>query len=351
MPQLLRGKGTAVNPAERTLRRLDAFQQRHTASAFAFGVVKKYGDDNAGSLTANMAHSLFGTVFPLLLLLVTIVGIVLGSQTGLRKDVLHSALEQFPIVGTDLERNITALHNNSIAGLAIGFIGIVWGSLSLAENGIFTMMQVWNLPGPQRPSYPKRLLRSGGFLLVLALGLLITTALTALVPLLHTAIAVTIVSEGGSAVINSAEYLLAFRILTPGPVGWRQLVPGAIVGGVVWTVLQSVGELVVGHYLRHDSAIYGLFAIVLGLFAWLYFAAELTVYSAEINVVLAHHLWPRAIVQPPLTEADQRSMAAQAHQNRRRPEQHVQVTFDGEPQTEDRFLAEEAARERANGSG
>jgi len=94
--------------------------------------------------------------------------------------------------------------------------------------------------------------------------------------------------------------------------------------------------------------LYGYFGSVLGLISFLYLAAELTVYAAEVNVVLARRLWPRAIVQPPLTEADRRVMAAQAHQNRRRPEQHVLVTFDGEPQLEARVLAEEAAS-RANG--
>jgi len=74
--------------------------------------------------------------------------------------------------------------------------------------------------------------------------------------------------------------------------------------------------------------VYGVFAIVLGLIAWIYLAVEVTVYSAEVNVVLARRLWPRAIVQPPLTEADRASMALQALQNQRRPEQHVEVTFD-----------------------
>jgi hypothetical protein len=44
--------------------------------------------------------------------------------------------------------------------------------------------------------------------------------------------------------------------------------------------------------------------------------------------VLVRRLWPRSIVQPPLTEADRASMALQALQNQRRPEQHVEVTFD-----------------------
>ena len=54
-------------------------------------------------------------------------------------------------------------------------------------------------------------------------------------------------------------------------------------------------------------------------------------YCAEINVVLARRLWPRSIVQPPLTEADRASMALQALQNQRRPEQHVEVTFNDRP--------------------
>jgi uncharacterized BrkB/YihY/UPF0761 family membrane protein len=68
-------------------------------------------------------------------------------------------------------------------------------------------------------------------------------------------------------------------------------------------VLQAVGAYLVHHDLRSDS-VYGIFATVLGLVAWIYLAAETAVYAAEINVVLARRLWPRAIVQPPLTEAD-----------------------------------------------
>jgi hypothetical protein len=66
---------------------------------------------------------------------------------------------------------------------------------------------------------------------------------------------------------------------------------------------------------------------VLGLLAWIYFGVQATVYAAEVNVVLARRMWPRAIVQPPLTEADRHSMALQALQNQRRPEQVVEVTF------------------------
>jgi hypothetical protein len=92
-------------------------------------------------------------------------------------------------------------------------------------------------------------------------------------------------------------------------------------------VLQVLGTWLVHHFLHSDS-VYGVFGVVLGLLAWIYLAVQVTVYSAEINVVLSRRLWPRSIVQPPLTEADRASMALQALQNQRRPEQHVEVTFN-----------------------
>jgi hypothetical protein len=104
-------------------------------------------------------------------------------------------------------------------------------------------------------------------------------------------------------------------------------VPGAIVGGIAWTLLQILGTYLVHHFLHSDSA-YGIFATVLGLLAWIYLAVEITVYSAEVNVVVARRLWPRSMLQPPLTEADRASMALQALQNQRRAEQLVKVTFD-----------------------
>jgi uncharacterized BrkB/YihY/UPF0761 family membrane protein len=131
--------------------------------------------------------------------------------------------------------------------------------------------------------------------------------------------------------VNFGEYLFAFRVLTSAPVPLRQLLPGAALGGVAWTLLQALGGFVVGRYLKNDNAVYGLFGIVLGLFAWVYLITKLTVYAAELNVVLARHLWPRSIVQPPLTDADRRSLTAQASQNQRRPEQRIEVTFDEEP--------------------
>jgi YihY family inner membrane protein len=316
-----------MNPVEKAIRKVDATQQRHTPLAFVFGVVKKYGDDNGGVLVSNLAYSAFVAIFPLLLVLVTILGYVASVDQTFRTDVLNAVASQVPLIGHTLTENVHQLHRASIIGLIVGLLLLIWGASGLAQAGLFTMEQVWNLPGPARPGYVQRLGRAGLFLCLLGGGVIVTTGLASLANYLPNGLAFKIPLEVVTAAFSAGMFLGAFRALTPKGVPTRKLLPGAIMGGILWTVLQVLGTYLVHHFLHSDS-VYGVFATVLGLLAWVYLATEITVYSAEINAVLSRRLWPRSIVQPPLTEADRASMALQALQNQRRPEQHVEVTFD-----------------------
>jgi YihY family inner membrane protein len=339
-----------VNRVEKVLRRVDAAQQRFPPAALIFGVMKKFGDDNAGNLTASLAFSAFICVFPLLLLFVTVLNIVLADHSGAKNDLIHSVLSQFPIVGNQL-RSISGLHRSSVVGLIVGVLGLLWGTTGLAQSGLFSMAQIWNLSGPERPNYIKRLGRSLAFLSVLGTGVVITTALAGFGTFGRHNVALGIVSEVVAVVANVATYFGVFRVLTPKVVHSRQLIAGAVFGGVVWTILQAVGGYLIGHDLHNDSA-YGIFAVVLGLVAWIYLGSEVTLYGAELNTVLARHLWPRGMVQPPLTEADQRSMALQATQNQRRPEQTVSVGFTTPAMSQQDWLSsrEVTPAEGPNGS-
>jgi YihY family inner membrane protein len=319
-----------MNPVERVIRRVDAAQQRHTPMAFIFGVVKKYGDDNGGVLVSNLAYSSFLSLFPLLLVLVTILGLVASVNPSFRTQVLNAVAGQVPLIGHQLTANVEQLRRSSVIGLIVGVIGLIWGASGLAQAGLFTMEQVWNLPGPARPGFVQRLGRAGLFLCLLGGGVIVTTGLASLSTYLPNGLAFKVPLEVITAAFNAGMYLGGFRALTPKGVPTRKLLPGAITGGIGWTILQVLGTYLVHHFLHSDS-VYGVFGIVLGLLAWITLAVEVTVYSAEINVVLARRLWPRSIVQPPLTEADRASMALQALQNQRRPEEHVEVTFDDRP--------------------
>jgi len=316
-----------MNPIERVIRRVDAAQQRFTPAAFVFGVVKKYGDDNGGVLASNLAYSAFVSLFPLLLILVTVLGLTASLDPGFKRQVLSAVAGQVPLIGKQLTGNVSVLRRSSITGLIVGFAALIWGTTGLAQSGLFTMEQVWNLPGPARPGYVQRLGRALEFIGLLGGGVLLTTGLAALSTYGTKAFYWTALAELAAAAGNVGLYLAAFRVLTPKGVPARRLVPGAVAGGIAYTLLQILGTYLVHHYLHSDS-VYGVFATVLGLIAWIYLAVQITVYAAEVNVVLTRRLWPRSIVQPPLTEADRASMALQALQNQRRPEQQVEVTFD-----------------------
>src|ERR1035438_7299862 len=95
-----------MNPAERAVRRVDGVQQRHKVTAFIFGIVKKYGDDNGGILAASLAHSSFVALFPLLLILVTIVGLVASGDQALRRQALDAVAKQVPLIGQQLASNV-----------------------------------------------------------------------------------------------------------------------------------------------------------------------------------------------------------------------------------------------------
>lgn len=315
-----------MNPLERAVRGVDGWQQRHVVPAFVFAVVKKFGDDNAGVLAANLAFVAFGALFPLLLLLTTILGLVLAGDAHLRTEVLKSALAQFPVIGNQLGQNIHALKERSTPALIVALLGLFWTSVGLSQAALFTMSQVWNLPGPERPDYLHRLLRSFAFLGVMAVGLAITTGLASFGSTGgHPFIAVAAVVV--AALVNVLQYLVAFRVLTAAVVATKKLWPGAVVGGVAWTLLQLLGGYLVGHQLHGASEVYGTFAMVIGLLAWVFLGVRVSVYAAEINTVLDRRLWPRSIVQPPLTSADKESLRLQAAEEKRRPEQHVAVSF------------------------
>jgi YihY family inner membrane protein len=317
-----------LSVVQRVLRALDRAQRAHTVPAVAFAVQKKYGDDGAGNLASLLSFSGFVTLFPLLLLAVTVLGLVLSGDPHLRGDILRSTFAQFPLMGTELRSNVHALHRNSLIGLVVAVVLLFYGSFGLAGNGIYAMEQIWNLPGTDRVNFLKRTGRSAEFILLLGAGLLVSTFLsgaatnTASRPLLVDAGAIVL-----SLLVSCGQFVLAYRVLTPSLVKTRSLLPGAIVAGIGWTVLQSLGTYLVGHQLK-NSDVYGVFAFVLGLLFWISLVTRLVAYTAELNVVLSRRLWPRSLVQPPLTPADRVVLAAQAEQNRRRPEQLVRVSFE-----------------------
>ncbi|MFB8205081.1 YihY/virulence factor BrkB family protein [Kitasatospora purpeofusca] len=315
-----------MNPIERLLRGADGFQRRHRPVAVVVAVVRKYGDDRGGLLAALITYYAFVALIPLLLLLSTVLGFVLQDHPGAQQAVLDSALADFPIIGDQIRQNVHSLQGNALA-LVIGALGLLYGALGVAQVLQHAMAEVWNVPGVKRPGYWPRLARSLLLFTVLAAGVLLSTAAAALVATTLGGRPARVGALLLSAVLNAALCLACFRVLTPATVATRALWPGCAIAGPLFTALQAFGSLLVAHELRHAGQVYGFFATVIGLLSWLYLTAQVAVYAAETNVVLTRSLWPRSILQPPLTGPDEEVLASIARQEERRPEQQVEVTF------------------------
>src|ERR1700704_1746114 len=121
-----------MNPVESVLRRVDRWQQRGHATPIAFGVVKKYGDDRGTALAAQVAFYGFISLFPLLLILTTILGFV--GNARLQDSIVGTTLQQFPIYGDQIGPDVAHPLKGSALALVIGLLSLTYGALGVAQS-------------------------------------------------------------------------------------------------------------------------------------------------------------------------------------------------------------------------
>jgi YihY family inner membrane protein len=275
--------------------RLDAFQQRHRMTAVPGAVVRKYSDDGAGRLVGQISHAAFLAVFPMLLVLLTLLGIFLDGHRALQDDIVNSALRQFPVIGADLRTNVHQLSTENSVALAVGLVWLLYGSLKLSRSAQVMMAVVWGIRRHDLPRFGRWVPRAAGFLCVLGVGFVLGGALAGLGAFGRLGTFSAWIGLMLSLVVNVLMYWAAFAVVVRIPEGERAMWPGAVLGGIGWSLLQFTGALLVNHQLRHLSNLYGTFATVLGLIWWIALGAMVTVLAAEFNVVLTRHLWPRSL--------------------------------------------------------
>ena len=223
----------------------------------------------------------FLSIFPLLLLLVTVLGFAGGGTHSLAHRIESTAFSYFPVVGSNLSSNIHALHERSVVALVVGLLFVLWGSQGALQTAQHVQAEVWNVPGAIRPNFWARLGRTGmhdrGPVRVLRGDDVAGRAR-------HDRPSRRLGRHGRGDPLAPLEYRrlrASASAAHAAPDRLEDLWPGALVGGVGWTVLQYAGGLLVAHSLQHASRLYGNFAVVLGLLAFLYLSAEVTVYAAR----------------------------------------------------------------------
>ena len=322
-----------MNAIQRPLRATDRFQQRWPALAFPIAVWSKFNDDQAGNLAALIAYYAFAALFPLLLVLVTVLNIFLKNDPSLRDTLLNSAVAQYPVIGPQIKASLGSIPGAGLP-LIIGTILLLLGARGVAGAMQNAMYVIWDIPKAERPGFPKSQLWSIALMLTVGIGFVATTFLSGLAGGVGNLINGAVAYFGAiaiSLILNVGMFWLAFRMATAWKVRWRNLRTGAVIAAVAWTILQLVGGLVVSHLLHRSSELYGTFGIVLGLLAWLYLQAQITLYVSELDVVRARKLWPRALVPPPLAEADLQAYQLYAESGLLSPDLEVEVRPAKEP--------------------
>jgi YihY family inner membrane protein len=310
------------------LHAFDRFQQRHRQLSFLVAVIKKFGDDEAGQLAALISYYAFLSLFPLLLVFVTVLGFILENDPAERERILNGALGQIPLIRDQLK-----LHSlkGSPTALAIGIAGSLLAGMGITNAAQTALNRIWHVPFKHRPNFLFARLRGLGMLAILGTMAIVSTVAAGFVGASSHGAPAVVAGIVVALAFNLATFLLAFKVLTAADVSWRELLPGAIVAAVLWQLLQLLGGYYVEHLLKRTSPLYGVFALVLGLLAWLYLGAQMTIFAAEVNVVRARRLWPRSLFGEPLLDADRRALTSSAETEERVKEENVEVDFDGPP--------------------
>jgi uncharacterized BrkB/YihY/UPF0761 family membrane protein len=316
-----------MNPLEQALRSIDRVQQRSKPIAFVFGVVKKYGDDRGGQLGALVSFYAFLSFFPLTLVIVTTTAFLAQRNPVLAERLRASSLSQFPVVGTELTSGEKALHGSGF-GLAVGIAGLLWGGLGVTQTLQYAFHEVWHVPHKDRPPFLTRLARGIGVFALLAVGVVASAFLGALGSLISNSPAAGTLGLVGSFVIVFGLLVSLFWLMSPRDTRLVDLLPGVAFAAVGWVALQTIGLRLVTHQLRRSSQLYGTIGAALGLIAFFLLATQVVLYGLEVAVVRVQRLWPRSLLQPPLTGPDRQMLITMAKQEERRPEERISIEID-----------------------
>lgn len=317
--------------------RVDRLQRRHPVLGFPIAVGYKFFDDLGAYLAALLTYYLFLSIVPVLLLVSTVLSWVLRGHPDWQQWLIDSALGEFPVIGDQLKA--PGALDGGVGAVVIGVLGALYGALGAAQAFQYAANIVWQVPRNSRPNPFAARGRSIVLLLTVGAGLLLTTIAGVVVQRYISGTPATVAIHVLGVVLAFAVFLAAFSMGTAANLKLADLWVGALVMAVGWEVLKVYGASYVNTVIKHASAINGIFAFVLGIFAFIYVAAILAVVSMEIDVVLRRKLYPRALLTPftddvDLTAGDERAYAGQAKSMRAKGFQEIEVSFESPTEQE-----------------
>jgi membrane protein len=273
--------------------RVMALRQRWAPVEAAAVTIDGYRRHRSRRNATIVAHFGFLSIFPLLLVATTILGFVLQNRPRLRETIIDSALSQLPFVGETISSDPSRLQG-SVVVLVLGLGGALWAGMKAFVALQDALDDVSEVPLDDRPNLVAGRLRALLGILIVGVSQVVTAGLTTVVGasgLFGLGKALLLVA---TVAVNVAVLAATFRWLCSAARPWRAVLPGAVIGGVLFSALQLIGTVVVGRAVANATPAYGSFATVIGLFTWFGLHSSVAMWCAELNQTLHPHRPPDA---------------------------------------------------------
>ena len=239
----------------------------------------------SGRNASVLAFFTFLSIFPLMLAATTILGIILDGNPELRDRIIESAADEIPVIGDDIKESPDAL-SGSVWVVVAGLLGAIWSSTKAFVGLQRALDDTWEVPVDDRAGMPIQRGRAIIGLIIVGTAQIGVLAITSIVNAAGLPGISQFLVAIGTALLNMLVLATMYRFLTSGDPTWGEVWPGAIMAGVIFSVLQFFGPRLVKTIATNAGDTYGAFAIVLGLITWLSFLAIALLMAAELNAAI-----------------------------------------------------------------
>ncbi len=285
--------GTSGSP--RLTERFDRLQQRHAWLALPVAVGHRYALQRCASFAAMVGYYGFVSILPLFLVATSLTRIVLAGHPGLQASVIDAMATHFGVLGDELAKTIHPTSGDAVA-IVVGLVVALWAGLGVMQSLQVAFNTIWGIPFEDQPTFAHSRLRSLVTIVAFAIVLFVSAVLPAVVGLLGLSVGGQVIGFVAAYAFAFVLYCLVYRVLTDVPLGWADVLPGAVLAAAALVVLQVVGARIVDRWISHASVLYGYFGVTLGMLLWISLLAQVTLFGAQLNAVLKRGLWPRSIL-------------------------------------------------------
>lgn len=298
-----------MNFVKNVVFKIDMFQRRRRPLAFTYGVIKKFSDDQAGYQAALVTYYGFLSLFPLLLVLMTVASIAGSRDPEVGRSIVDSVTSYFPVIGQSLEDSVQSPTKSGF-GLVVGLLFSLYGARGVANAFRNAINHIWHIPLAKRSGFPRAMLRNFSLIFGGGVGFITASAIAGWASTVGPGWPFRVLSVVLNVLVLYLVFMFIMRASLPLSVPPNKFRLGAAISALGLAALQQVGTLILASIT--PSSYSALFATTLGLLAWIYLQAQVVMYATVIDTVRDKKLWPRSLSGEELTSPDERALQRRA---------------------------------------